>query len=129
MLLCGYQNTVWCKNTTTTSENTVIKSMFLMQNCKCTGLNELQKLNETIIYLFSIAAPLLSPFGTLRFLERSNRAVFNKNITYKKAFKKEDRKPNRNFPIVNNSPRGGRKSLFRNLLENWLGQSADEDET
>lgn len=60
-----------------------------MQNFKCIGLNELQTLNETIIYLLSIAASLLSPFGTLRFLERSNRAVFNKNITYKKHFKRK----------------------------------------
>lgn len=63
--------------------------MFLMQNSKCTGLTELQKLNETIIYLLSVAASLLSPFGTLRFLERSNRAVFNKNITYKKHLKRK----------------------------------------
>lgn len=43
----------------------VIKSMLLMQNFKCIGLNELQKkLNETIVYLLSIAASLLSPFRT-----------------------------------------------------------------
>lgn len=71
--------------------------MFLMQNSKCTGLTELQKLNETIIYLLSVAASLLSPFGTLRFLERSNRAVFNKNITYKKHLKRKTGSQTGNF--------------------------------
>lgn len=60
-----------------------------MQNFKRTDLAELQNLNETTIYLLGVAASLLSPFGTLRFLERSNRAVFNKNVTYKKHLKRK----------------------------------------
>lgn len=43
---------------------------------------------KELFYVLSIAASLLSPFGTLRFLKHSNSAVFNKN-TYKKHLKKE----------------------------------------
>lgn len=52
---------------------------------------------KQLFYPLNTAASLLSPFGTLLFLERSNRTVFNKNIAYKKHFKKEDRKPNSKF--------------------------------
>jgi hypothetical protein len=45
---------------------------------------------KQLFYLCSIATSLLNPFGTLRFLELSNRAVFiNKNITHKKHLKRK----------------------------------------
>lgn len=67
----------------------LIKSVFLMQNFKCIGLTELQKLNEIIILPTQHCCLTAKSLWNLKTSGTFRDVFINKNITYKKHLKRK----------------------------------------
>lgn len=82
----------WCKPISTISEPLTVKWVLLTYSLQCTGVPESHKLRKTVLLSASSALPpasLPNPLEPEDFQNFQTAVFSNKNITYKKHFKRK----------------------------------------